>query len=95
MKRIPELIIRNAIQSIDTDEYWDALNKEALKKQKDLIKEKDISKRKAKWSRYLLSKGFEMDLVLEVIKEVGGAEDWFYNDFDKYRIPEFPNCIIN
>jgi regulatory protein len=75
MKRIPELIIRNAILSIDPDEYWDALKKEALKKQKDLIKEKDIWKRKAKWSRYLLSKGFEMDLVLEVIKEIGGAED--------------------
>ncbi|MFY7990196.1 MAG: regulatory protein RecX [Fluviicola sp.] len=75
MKRIPELIIRNAIQNIDPDEYWDALNKEALKKQKDLFKEKDIWKRKAKLSRYLLSKGFEMDLVIEVIKEIGEAED--------------------
>ena len=74
LKRIPDAMIRRAIQSIDPEEYWDALKKEALKKQKDLLKEKDPWKRSAKWSRYLLSKGFEMDLVLEVIKEIGGSE---------------------
>jgi regulatory protein len=75
MKHIPEQIIRNAILSIEPDEYWAVLKSEAQKKQRDLIKEKDVWKRKAKWSRYLLSKGFEMDLVFEVIKEIGGAED--------------------
>jgi regulatory protein len=75
LKRIPEVIIRKALASIDPEEYWQILQKEVKKKQRDLLKEKDHWKRRAKWTRYLLSKGFEHDLVMDVLKEMGESED--------------------
>ena len=58
------------LKIIDGDEYFAILSHEANKKWKDLVREKDIWQKRAKTQRYLSSKGFEFDLILEVIKAV-------------------------
>ncbi|AEA42188.1 regulatory protein RecX [Fluviicola taffensis] len=68
LKHIPEKIIQLAFKTIDPDEYYEILRKEILKKQKDLSTEKDPWKKKAKVLRYAQSKGFENDLIYEILK---------------------------
>lgn len=68
LKHIPEKIIQLAFKTIDLDEYYEILRKEILKKQKDLSTEKDPWKKKAKVLRYAQSKGFENDLIYEILK---------------------------
>jgi regulatory protein len=67
LKQIPENIIQLAFKTIDLDEYYSILQKEIKKKQKDLSAEKDPWKKKAKVLRYVQSKGFENDLIYEVM----------------------------
>lgn len=69
LKQIPEKIIQLAFKTIDPDEYYSILQKEIRKKQKDLSTEKDPWKKKAKVLRYAQSKGFENDLIYEVLAE--------------------------
>jgi regulatory protein len=70
LKQIPEKIIQLAFKTIDPDEYFSILQKEIKKKQKDLSTEKDPWKKKAKVLRYAQSKGFENDLIYEVLAEI-------------------------
>jgi len=70
LKQIPEKIIQMAFKTIDPDEYYSILQKEILKKQKDLSTEKDPWKKKAKVLRYAQSKGFENDLIYEALAEI-------------------------
>lgn len=67
LKQIPERIIRLAFETIDPDEYDNILKHEIAKKQKDLSAEKDPWKKKAKILRYVQSKGFETDLIFDVL----------------------------
>lgn len=59
--------IKNALQEIDENEYLFTLNQLAIKKVA-LLKESDPYKKRHKLTQYLLSKGFESNLVFELIK---------------------------
>jgi regulatory protein len=65
-KRLPDNLISNALKELDPDEYYRTLTLLLEKKWKD-AKEKDTFKRQAKVFRYLLSKGFEFELVKEAV----------------------------
>lgn len=67
LKRIPDKMIANALKTIDGDDYLKAILHAAEKKLRT-ITEKDAYKRKAKVVSYLLAKGFENDLILDVLK---------------------------
>ncbi|MGV3611801.1 MAG: regulatory protein RecX [Fluviicola sp.] len=73
-KQIPEKIIQLAFKTIDPDEYYTILKHEITKKQRDLSAEKDPWKKKAKVLRYAQSKGFENDLIFDVLAEEGEIE---------------------
>jgi len=67
LKRIPDKMIQRALNAIDYDDYLNAILVTAQKKA-PLIKENDPFKRKYKLISYLMSKGFEKDLIIEVLK---------------------------
>jgi regulatory protein len=54
--------IEFAMEEIDGDDYYDTL-KEVLQKKSNLEKETHPYKRKAKLTRYLVSRGYEYDLI--------------------------------
>ncbi|MES2826660.1 MAG: regulatory protein RecX [Bacteroidota bacterium] len=67
LKQITDKMIAAALKTIDYDDYLAAILQTAEKKL-PLIKEKEPYKRKYKLITYLLSKGFENDLIIEVLK---------------------------
>lgn len=67
MKKIPEDIIAKHLQDIDDAEYRSAIIVLAEKKSKEL-QEKDKFKKNQKIARFLISKGFDPQLVFSVIK---------------------------
>ena len=60
--------IEFAMEEIDTDAYYETL-KEVLQKKSNLEKETHVIKRKAKLTRYLVSRGFEYDLIRMAMDE--------------------------
>ncbi len=73
MRQIPERLIKLALTEIDPVEYYDALLDQTEKKWLG-TKEPDPFKKKYKVSQYLMSKGYEYDLIKEALEEVS-AED--------------------
>jgi len=69
LKKVSEPNIKYAFQQLDEGEYRQKLKTIAVKKNK-LIKEKHPLKRKYKLITYLSAKGFEHELVNEVVKEI-------------------------
>lgn len=67
LKRVPEKLINKALQSIDGDDYLLALSKILTKKSTQLT-EKDNFKRRYKLIQYAVSRGFETDLINDVLK---------------------------
>jgi regulatory protein len=68
-KQVSEYSIKKALQQIKEDEYLDVLKKLACEKFA-LLKEEQHLLRKKKTMDYLIQRGFEMDLVREIV----GAE---------------------
>jgi regulatory protein len=68
-KFVSEVSIQRGLKTIDGDEYYAILLKETAKKLRDLTRETDPWKKRAKLQRYLMSKGFEFDLIQEAVKE--------------------------
>jgi len=66
-KKVPEKMIIRALNSIDYDDYLKAILDGADKKLRT-ITEKDPYKKKHKLISYLLGRGFENNLILEVLK---------------------------
>ena len=66
MKRIPEELIRNALDTIDDTEYLNLL-KSIMEKQRNSIKAKNQYDLKGKLLRHCLSKGFESHLVYDLL----------------------------
>ena len=60
--------IEFAMEEIDTDAYYETL-KEVLQKKSNLEKETHVIKRKAILTRYLVSRGFEYDLIRMAMDE--------------------------
>lgn len=67
LKKVPDKMILNALKAIDYDDYLKTILDAAIKKA-PLIKEKEPYKRNYKLVTYLMSKGFERDLIVEVLK---------------------------
>ena len=67
LKRVPEKMIIKALNTIDYDKYLQVLLATAEKKA-PFITEKDPYKRKYKLVSYLMGKGFESNLISEVLK---------------------------
>lgn len=68
MRNVSDYCIRKALSSIDPDEYEQLLEKLFLAKKKTLSSEKNIFIKKAKTRAYLIQKGFEADMVDELIR---------------------------
>ena len=68
LKKIPERMIREALSTIDPEEYLEAIRFTAEKKLR-LMTEKDAFKRRSKLFSFLQSKGFENDLIFDVLKD--------------------------
>ncbi|MCJ8211197.1 RecX family transcriptional regulator [Mucilaginibacter sp. RS28] len=67
LKRVSDPLIKKALLSLDLDDYL-AVLKKILEKKRRLVTEKDAFKRHYKLKQYALSRGFEMDLILDVLK---------------------------
>lgn len=68
-KNISEYCINKALQEIDNRDYIQVL-KELLKKKAKEIKEKNQIRFKAKLVSYAISKGFESDIVWDIINNM-------------------------
>lgn len=67
LKQVPDKLINKALLSIDGDEYLSTLHKLLDKKQQQ-IAEKDPYKRRYKLMQYAMSRGYESDLINDVLK---------------------------
>ncbi|CAN5298130.1 regulatory protein RecX [soil metagenome] len=67
-KRVSEYCIKKALQSIDEAAYIKTLHKLAEQKRKALKGEKNIWIKKKKLQDHLLQKGFESDLIRDILQ---------------------------
>lgn len=72
-RKISDYCINKAIKEIDPEEYDSVLQKAAIEKLK-ITKEKSEIKKKHKIIQYLLARGFEFDLVNDVLKTMLSAK---------------------
>jgi regulatory protein len=68
-KKISERCIRTGLKEIDEEDYFKLLENEANKKWNSLIK-LDSFQKKIKVQQFLLGRGFEQDLILQVLAEI-------------------------
>lgn len=68
IKQVPDKMITKALNTIDSGDYMQTLLELAEKKAK-LITESDAYKKKYKLITYLMGKGFENNLISEVLKD--------------------------
>lgn len=69
LKKVSEPLIKKALNSIDGDDYLQMLNR-IIEKKSATITEKVAYKRRYKLQQYAMSRGFEGDLVSDVLKEM-------------------------
>ena len=67
LKRVPDVLIKKALMTIDLDDYMAALIR-MLEKKAALVSEKNEFKRRYKLQQYAMSRGYEADLIAEVLK---------------------------
>lgn len=67
-KQVPDKLIQKALKEIDGDEYMLRLSQIIKKKEATLV-EKDSYKCRYKLQQYALSRGFEGDLIGDVLKD--------------------------
>lgn len=68
-KRVSDYCIRKALNEIDEKEYFKTLEKSIAQYEKK-VTEKNPMKKKYKVAQYIISKGFEPDLVWCALKEI-------------------------
>lgn len=66
IKRVPDKLIAKSLKLIDTDDYAAKL-RQLLEKKSDTIREKDPFKLRYLLSRYAASKGYEQDLIADML----------------------------
>jgi len=66
-KRVPDVLIKKALQTINPGDYFNTLE-QVIQKKSALITEKDPYKRRYKLQQYALGRGYETDLIAEVLK---------------------------
>ena len=69
-KQVSEYCIKKALKTIGYDDYEKVLQKLSEQKLKTLKSEKNIFIKKRKLQDFLLQRGFEMDLIREVVKKI-------------------------
>ena len=67
-KRVPDKLIQKALKVIDPDDYMEKLEKILIKKSAS-VSEKDPYKRRYKLMAYAAGKGFEKDLISDLLKD--------------------------
>ncbi|MFI5162239.1 MAG: regulatory protein RecX [Sphingobacteriales bacterium] len=68
LKKVSDPLIKKALKSIDEDEYLEMLRK-IIQKKEASVTEKVSYKRKYKLHQYALSRGFENDLIGDVLRD--------------------------
>jgi len=68
-KGIPSNIIKQALETLDPDEYYEDL-KEQIEKKSGSIKGGSYYEKKAKLTRFAAARGYEMDLIFDAVDEV-------------------------
>jgi regulatory protein len=68
LKRVPDKLIQKSLQKIDPDDYMRKLE-QLLDKKLTAIRENDPFKRRYKLIQYAASRGFEKDLISEILKD--------------------------
>lgn len=66
-KQVPQKLIQKALNNLDEDEYLKKLA-DVLEKKSALLKEKDTFKRRYQLSQFAQMRGFESDLISDVLK---------------------------
>jgi len=66
-KKVPDVLIKKALSGIPVNDYLQSLEAILAKKARTL-NEKDPLKRRFKLQQYALSRGFELDLILDILK---------------------------
>ena len=74
MRQLSDENIRKGLSEIDTEEYYETLLSQT-EKHWERIKEADLFKKKFKVVHYLMTKGFEQDLVKEAIDSLNRSTD--------------------
>ena len=69
IRKISDYCIKKALKEINGDDYDKTLNKLIYKKLVELKSEKNNFTKKSKVYRYLVQKGYERDIVVNLIKE--------------------------
>jgi len=69
-KRVPDKLIHKALQAIDDDDYLRTLQR-MIENREDKLTEKEPYKRRYKLQQYAMSRGFENDLINDVLKNSG------------------------
>ena len=72
-----------AMQEIDDNDYLETL-KELLQKKSRLVKEPNSFKKKIKLKRYLVSRGFEFDLILLAMEDISKLSIKHLEDLKPY-----------
>jgi len=68
-KKVPDVLIKKALLTIPPDDYLNMLNSVISKKAKT-VAEKDKHKRRYKLQQYALGRGYESDLIADVLKDL-------------------------
>ncbi|MEN0056513.1 MAG: regulatory protein RecX [Mucilaginibacter sp.] len=67
LKKVPDVLIKKALQTIDIDDYAVALTK-ILEKKAATLTEKNAIKRRYKLQQYAMGRGYETDLIADILK---------------------------
>ena len=68
LKRVPDVLIKKALNNINYDDYMETL-RVIIEKKAALSHEVNDYKRRYKLHQYALGRGFESDLITEVLKD--------------------------
>ena len=75
MKQLPSSLIEEAVLHLDKEEYHSALSV-LLQKKKDGIKARNAYERNGKLIRFALGRGYEMNDILNCLKEMGCDDEY-------------------
>ncbi|MFS2190417.1 regulatory protein RecX [Mucilaginibacter sp. Mucisp84] len=67
LKRVPDVLIKKALLTIDPDDYLTALT-HLLQKKEAILNEKNQLKRRYKLQQYAMGRGFEAELISDILK---------------------------
>lgn len=70
LKKVPDVLIRKALLQIDGDDYEKTLT-DILTRKAKTIAEKDPFKRRYKLQQYAYSRGFEGDIINDILRQMG------------------------